>query len=278
MKKHVSRIILLIFSCAVLFFWHGYQNYVPDFEDMAAFDPSGYGSRCTYAMQAFVLKPHDRNWFLSSVAHYDETGKLEYETVYELDETGQAYYINGDRRIDVTQTPRAGFSGLADFFEGQNIMEEHSDEFCRMISRSWSNLDPARTRTETIWLYYATDSNGRSDDDAISTYVLTHHYKYSEAEEPVMYVGPEEQPCWEATSYCIANLDKYGNETSIFLGDANCYMKTDTDGYLQMIILDNIGSYIVYRVDASGRPLWSATYSKADNTLMGYTVWNYTAL
>lgn len=271
MKRMLHVLFLLILSCAVLFSWKLHQCSAPDFEDLAEFDPSGY--ECTYALQTFKLKPHDRNWYLSSVAHYTADGELEWETVYCLDEDGQSYYMNNEDRIDVAHMPRMGFGNLADVDTKLNVIEEEFDQSGRLVSRTEYNYDPRHTTTTQ--LYYCTSSGERSDDDVISTYVSTTNFKHKISEEPVMYVGGEENPAWESTSYYIVNFDKYGNETSIWLGDSKCFLQTSIDGYLQTIIIDHMGSYVVKRVDESGRPLWNAVYGKEDGLLWEYTVWNY---
>ena len=274
MKRQLHALLLFVLSCAVLFAWKLYRCNAPDFEDMVQFDPSVYA--CTYALQSFKLKSHDRNWTLSSVAHYKADGEVEWETVYHLDEDGQAYYMNNEDRIDVAHMPRKGFGDLADVDTELNVVEEEFDQFGRLVSRKEYNHDPRHTTTTQ--LYYCTDSGDRSDDDAISTYVSSTNFKHKISEEPVMYVGREEEPAWESTSYNIINFDKYGNETGVWLGDEKCFLQTSIDGYLQTIIIDNVATYIVKRVDESGRPLWSAVYGKEDGILWEYTVWNYKEL
>lgn len=272
MKRLLYALILLVLSCALLFGVH--ENKAPDFENMAEFDPSGYG--CTYALQTFKLKPHDRNWTLSSVVHYNSDGEMQWETIYCLDKDGRSFYMNNEDRIDIAYMPRMGFGDLANVDTKLNVMEEEFDQAGRLVSRTEYNHDPRHTTTTQ--LYYCISSGERSDDDAISTYVSITNFKHKVSEEPVMYVGREEEPVWEDTSYYIVNFDKYGNETTIWLGDANCFLLTSIEGYLQAIIIDNMGAYVVKRVDESGRPLWSAVYGKADGLLWEYTVWNYKEL
>ena len=88
-----------------------------------------------------------------------------------------------------------------------------------------------------------------------------------------MFYGPQEEPRWESTGYEISTYDCGGNETIVSTMDYDCYLKTDADGYLQMIVAQGPWPY-VQRVDAYGRPLWQARYDK-NGELMGWSVWEY---
>lgn len=272
MKKICLAVLMAAVGCGILLGWRWQQNYVPELADMESFDPARY--EMTYAMQEFQLKPHDRQYFLSSITSYDETGEVEWGEVYRLDESGQAYYMNGEERMYVAQLPRVGFcniTGASDW----NVIREQYDEKGRIVYREASHPQIPEHSEITQW-YYRTDDQTITGDDAVSTLVFTGRVVIPPGQETFMY-DENDEPLMESTSYTILNYDRYGNETMIGF-EAKCCMKTDADGYLQMIIRKWGDNYHVMRVDPSGRPLWSAMCDTKNDCVISRTVWKYERL
>lgn len=272
MKKAISVLIMIFFSCCVLFSWRAYLNAAPDFMDMPTFDPSEY--ELSNELQTFQLKAHDRHWYLSSFAHYNETGEMELQIQYALDEAGQAYYMNGEKRIDVSHFPREGFSDLNNIYAEWGAVPE-VDEYGRTIYVVGNNpnIEQLSFMAE---LRYRTDIPGMTGDDAICSYVNTMNLYYAPGQDSYIIDANGHQVS-EYHGYTITNYDLYGNETMVML-EGPCYMKTDVDGYLQMIIYPTGNALCVIRVDDYGRPQWSATYNKDDSSLLGYNIWTYEAI
>lgn len=270
MKKTVSAILVALLSCALILGWRGWQNRAPALEDIRTLDPTQYP--LTYELQTFKLRPHDRQWTLKTFTGYDENGEVEREEIYQLDEDGQSYYIapNGDR-IDVVRMPRLGFQNITGFLSEWDINQEDFDDAGRIIYRDAASGD----LRELVQWYYRPDEPERSDDSAVCTLVRTMRVETPRDQEPWIFYGPEEEPRWESTCYEITTYDRSGNETIVSTMERDCYIKTDADGYLQMIVMDGVFfAKAVIRVDAYGRPLWRANYDR-DGNLAGWFVWEY---
>lgn len=149
------------------------------------------------------------------------------------------------------------------------------DDAGRIVLREASNPSNLGSSGLVCW-YYRIDDTASAGDDAVCTFACTMRITIQSGEESWIY-GENNEPLMECTSYEITNYDKYGNETTVWV-DAKCCMKTDADGYLQMIIKKFLGVNVVTRVDDSGRPLWSAIYDGQNGNLLGCTVWQYEML
>ena len=140
MKKAIWAAVLAFVSCAIVLGWRWYQNLAPDLEDIFTFDPTPYET--TYALQEFRLKPHDRQWTLKSVTSFDASGEVESEQVYQLDEDGHSYYMNGDHRV----------------YAARIILREASNPNNTIIS-------------ELVFWYYRTDQSALAGDEAVCAMV-----------------------------------------------------------------------------------------------------------
>ena len=276
MKRAIWAAVLAVVSCAIVLGWRWYQNLAPDLEDIFTFDPTRYET--TYALQEFRLKPHDRQWTLKSVTSFDASGEVESEQVYQLDEDGHSYYMNGDHRVYAAYIPRRGFQNVTGYLSGWDISRETYDNAGRIILREASN--PNNTIiSELVFWYYRTDQSALTGDEAVCAMVSISRIVTPAGEEPWMFDG-NDAPIMEYTSYYITNYDAYGNETSV-MEDGKCYLKTDADGYLQMIIREISDARIITRVDEFGRPLWVVFYNcieNMENQVIKYTIWEYEEL
>lgn len=266
MKKIISALILAIISLLLLPL---HQNQVPDFEDIASFDPSHYDF--TYSLQEFKLKTHDRQWTLSSVTGYSAEGEMQWERIYHLDVGGQSYYMNNGERQDVSRYPRRGWKNITGYISDWNLAEETLDDTGRVIYRMGE--DPSFVGSHEIANWYYCPNTDTAEDANISIFTRTMHEVSPDGMEPVCY-GANDEPIMEFNTYEITNYDCHGNETRIWI-EGKCFLKTDANGYLQMIVQDNPGTYSVLRVDDSGKPLWTAVYHKETLSLMEYSVCCY---
>lgn len=269
MKKLVSAFIMGILSCCILFLWHTHLDKLPDFEDMPTFDPSGY--ECTTALQTFKLKAHDRHWFLSSFTSYDEDGEIISERRYTIAEDGHAYYMNGEKRMEVSRFPRKGFSNLGEIYSEWGAVPE-VDEYGRTVHVVGDHPD-IEELSYVVELYYRTDIVGLTGDASICAFVSTMSLTYQPGQNSHI-IDEDGEQVMEYHGYTITNFDLYGNETTVML-EGPCCMKTDAEGFLSIIIQKSNHAYKVIRVDECGRPQWSATYSVDDCRLLGYSVWTY---
>ena len=265
MKKTVSAILVALLSCAMILGWRGWQNRAPALEDIRTLDLTQYP--VTYKLQEFKLKPHDRQWTLKSFTVYDETGQVEREELYQLDEDGQSYYIapNGNR-IDAR---RRNFQKLTGALSDWDISREEYDAAGRILSRE-AACPNMSFDTEILRWYYSPD---QPEPDGVCTFVRTMRIVVPPGEKTWLYDGR-----MESTGYEIDTYDKFGNETMVWIAD-DCYLKTDADGYLQMIVgsLGYGAWFYVQRVDDYGRPTWQARYGR-DGHLYGWSVWEYADL
>lgn len=273
MKKAIWAAVLAFVSCAIVLGWRWYQNLAPDLEDIFTFDPTRYET--TYALQEFRLKPHDRQWTLKSVTSFDAAGEVESKRVYQLDEDGHSYYMNGDHRVYAAYVPRRGFQSVTGYLSGWDIFREAYDDAGRIILREASNPEITNSSELVSW-YYRTDQSALTGDEAVCAMVIISRIVTPAGEDPWMFDG-NDAPIMECTAYYITNYDAYGNETSVMV-DGKCYLKTDADGYLQMIIREISDARIVTRVDEFGRPLWVVFYSCLENQVIKYTIWEYEEL
>lgn len=267
MKKILSVLVMVIISLLLLLPLH--LNTAPNLEDISSFDPSRYD--CTYSLQTFRLKAHDRQWTLASVTEYNADGQIQWEQTYQLDAKGQSYYMDNGQRRDVSRYPRSGMENITGDISDWSLSEEKLDEFGRVVYRMGES--PTLPGHHDLASWYYCPNTDTVDDSNISVFARTMHEVSSDGIEPVCY-GADDEPLMEFNTYEITNLDCYGNETRI-CWDGKCYLKTGTDGYLQMIISENPGTYDVLRIDESGKPLWSAIYHKENLSLISYTVWRY---
>ena len=184
MKKVISAVALVAVSCFILIGWRWHQNSAPDFADMKTFDPSRY--KTTYAMQEFKLKPHDGQWTLRSVTHYNGDGTVVSEIMYQLDEKGHAYYENGEDRIYAGYIPRLGFQDVTGFLSEWDIAEEKYDDAGRIIFRNASHPEIPETPELVRW-YYRPSAGDLTGNDAVCTFVRTMRALVLPGEETWMY-------------------------------------------------------------------------------------------
>lgn len=268
-NRSCSIVVMILLSILVLISFRLYQDWAPGFEDIASFDPSHYDF--TYSLQEFKLKTHDREWTLAAVVEYNADGEIQSERTYQLDADGQSYYMNNGERQDVSRYPRRGLKNITGYISEWDLAEETLDDAGRVVYRMGE--DPSFVGSHEIASWYYCPNTDTADDANISIFTRTMHEVSPDGIEPVCY-GANDEPIMEFNTYEITNYDCYGNETRIW-ADGKCFLKTDANGYLQMIVQDNPGTYSVLRVDASGKPLWSATYHKESLSLISYAVWCY---
>lgn len=270
MKRWISAGLLLVVTLCILYGFHVHLNDMPELDELKEFDPSVYAP--THEVQTFRLKANDRDWVLNSVVNYSADGQVECETVYHIDENGQAYYIapNGNR-IDVPSMP----DDVTEFLSAWDVRAESHDGYGRVVSRTayWLREDESSDIYELVDWNYCPDST-TDGNNSVCSFVRTMRIEVLPGEETFMFEGPDNTPVYESTAYEIQTYDKYGNTYNIWI-ERPCRIVTNRDGYLAMIIVDVPGVYYVYRVDEFGRQAWSATYSKEDMRLMSYTVYSY---
>lgn len=265
MKKLLSIFIMAAVGIGLIFSWRAYQNQVPTLADMETFDPTRYDDRLTYSLQEFKLKPCDQRWTLSKITYYDETGTIDREERYQLDETGRSYYIapNGNQIYTVNKT--SGIGAYTEYLSDWELVEDCYDDSGRPIYREGIAPFLSNEHDYVRW-YYRTDAQNAVGNDRVSALART-----SRLLDPPRY-----EPIPEFVSYYIYTIDDYGNITDLLVGDL-CYLKKDADGYLQMIVAKLSIGYYVLRVDSFGRPLWIVNYY-SDGTPWTKTVWEYKTL
>lgn len=240
-------------------------------ENISTFDPSNYTTSCS--KQVFLLEPGNNQWILESVIQYRVDGEILNEVNYLFDDSGQAYYVTpGGIRNNTPNVSWEQLGNFANYHSGYNIIYEEFDEFGRLIYRESKNKnDPLETNT--LQWYYDVDSGNKSGVKSLCTLVETSQI-VSANDEVYRFFDADWNTISEFTSYTIFNFDRYGNITNLNI-QTDVYFRTDRKGYLQMIIMEWYDDYEVIRVDSSGKPLWSAQYSREDRELLNYTIWNY---
>ena len=282
MKKLFAAITLALISTALLLGWRTVQNYAPDMPP-ETFDASRY--EFTYAPQEIKLKPQDRNWVLRAKKTYTADGELESEIVYQFDEDGRAYLMNGDDRVYFSYNQQSIFRmNVTRLLLDWDIQEEHYDEFGRLTERKTNRPQNAfgGEIDDQISVTYCPGEPAADLVDSISGFVWMDVLRYDSPEESLAYVYNYEteqvEPAIVETNYTIAAYDHYGNQTVIWMDTPCCRFLTDRAGYLQLIVEKKEKTSFVRRTDPSGRPLWFASYKDQDSSLIGYTIWEYEKL
>lgn len=269
-KALLVLLVTIIVGIVVVLGLRTYQDKVPELAEMETFDPFSY--KTTFQLQEFKLQPCDRRWTLSSRIRYDVTGKPIQEEIYQLDMDGQSFYTfpNGNRS-NVERITTGGNNVTTPFEGAKNaaVLQEEYDNQNRPIYRE---ITQGQASTHIFYWNYRTDGEPLSGNDGVCTSVEISRLTYASEKESTLQDG-HGHTLLESAAYTIRNFDQYGNETRLFF-DSPCYMKTDADGYLQMIAAEIAGFIYYTRVDPSGRPLWEARYDK-NGVFQEYTVWQY---
>lgn len=273
MKQGIRAVIMLGISCAIMVNLQIRQNRLPELEDISTFGASNYATTCQ--LQEFKVAPNDKQWTLDAIRYYTADGKLEKETIYQLDEYGRSYYLipDGNRFYcaNIMSNEELQKSILNDLSDC-DITEQQRDEYGRLTFRQ--GVDPLSP--EITYSAYWSYSPGQAESDladALCSSVEIHH-GVAPDEEHALYLDGDLNRVTEFSSYDIRNYDRFGNEVQLWISE-ECYLQTDSNGYLQLIVMKWYSGYEVIRTDASGKPLWSAVYSREDLTLQHYTVWEY---
>ena len=284
-EKLFAVILLAVISSAVLLGWRAFQNYVPDMPP-ETFDVSMY--EFTYAPQEMKLKPQDRKWILRATRSYTADGILEEETIFQFDEDGRAFYMNGDTRVDGS-TAGYGSSELdgdmTHFLEAWDVQEERFDDFGRILYREafQPHCSEGTHIFEQVGYIYCPGEPAANVMDSLCVFTRTMGIRFDTPEDSIIEIrDPEtdERTGWrlEHTSYEIDNFDRYGNKVVIWIESDGCCLLENADGYLKTVLQNTSLGYTVLQVDPSGRPLWYSWYDKQDGSLIQYTIWEYEEL
>lgn len=272
-RKILSAVGLGALSLCVLLLWRGWRDRAPELENLAGFDPWEY--TVTRSVQNFRLKSNDRNWLVESCTCYDAEGDVQTQELYLLDETGQAYYIRQDgQRQDVGHMPRKGLSDPTRFLTGWNIRQEICNSQGQLLFRDAVFPDNPH-HSEQLFYYYRTAEEVLPAAEAMCAFVRVSRFTYEPGQDTFLF-DENEEPVYEETCYEIDCYDYFGNEAVIWV-DRPCYIKTDAEGYLQMIV-ETAGHFrCVIRTDSWGRKRWTATYDQ-DGSVINYSVYTYKEL
>ena len=282
MKKLFAAITLALISTALLLGWRTFQNYAPDMPP-ETFDASRY--EFTYAPQEIKLKPQDRNWILRAVQSYTADGELESEIVYQFDEDGRAYLMNGDDRVYFSYNQQSNFRmDVTPILCGWDIQSEQFDEYGRLTEQKarFPYEIPGGEASDHLSVTYCPGEPTEDLVDSISGLVWMDVWSYDSLEMSHGYVynykTEQVEPAIVGTNYSIFAYDHYGNQTVIWMDTPCCRFLTDRAGYLQLIVEKKEKTSFVRRTDPSGRPLWFASYKDQDGSLIRYTIWEYEEL